>query len=328
MLGIDEAGRGPVLGSMVYGVCYCPISFAVPLAQLGFADSKQLNAAQRSELFSVIRNNSSIGWFVDIISPSSMSWKMLARQKTSLNAISHSSAMELIQKVLDQGINVQQVFVDTVGDPGKYQAKLKEAFPFIGEITVSKKADSLFPIVSAASIAAKVTRDEELENWKFPEESAGQLEIRGSKKRNRSAIAAPHFSREFGSGYPGDAVTKQWLQNSFHPVFGFPSIVRFSWSTVKKILEEQGESVEWGDVDSDEENGAEDEMIKAIPKIDSFFDRLKQNVQGGNKKQKDESSGSANEAIVRSVQDSRALPQRKRAKWMQQSGLALTTNFA
>lgn len=53
-------------------------------------------------------------------------------------------------------MNPFQVYVDTVGDPEKYRVKLSEIFPAI-KFVVAKKADSLYPVVSGASIVAKVT---------------------------------------------------------------------------------------------------------------------------------------------------------------------------
>lgn len=57
--------------------------------------------------------------------------------------------------LLQTHINDIQIYVDTVGPPEKYQDKLTALFPGI-KCVVAKKADSIYPIVSAASICAKV----------------------------------------------------------------------------------------------------------------------------------------------------------------------------
>eukprot|EP00966_Prymnesium_polylepis_P089719 2077484-Prymnesium_polylepis.1 len=63
---------------------------------------------------------------------------------------------------MDKGINLKYLYVDTVGDPDRYRQKLEGLFPSL-VITVEKKADSKFPVVSAASICAKVCRTRHVE---------------------------------------------------------------------------------------------------------------------------------------------------------------------
>ena len=66
-----------------------------------------------------------------------------------------------------------------------------------------------------------------------------QLSIQKSSKE---------FTSKWGSGYPGDAVTKKFLQENLNDLFGFPSIVRFSWKTAENILEEKGIKVQFEEV--------------------------------------------------------------------------------
>lgn len=232
---------------MVYGIAFCPISKQSILKELGCADSKQLTEEQREQIF-VSSNQkedstASVGWAVDLISPNEISNSMLSRVKRSLNEVSMDSAIGLIKKALELEVDVAEIYVDTVGPPEKYQAKLEAIFPKI-KITVAKKADSTYPIVSLASICAKVSRDHALKIWQFREDTEVPEE-------------------GFGSGYPGDPVTKRFLKE-VEPVFGFPRIVRFSWSTAVNALEGNAFAVEF------EEDEAP-EKASSSKKMTSFF---------------------------------------------------------
>lgn len=236
VLGIDEAGRGPVLGPMVYGIAYCPVDMNSDLKALGVDDSKKLTEEEREGLLQkVLDNKDYLGWAVDILSPTFISRSMYRRGKYNLNTMSHDTAIGLVKGAISAGVNVSEVYVDTVGPPEKYQAMLQGIFPDL-TIVVAKKADSLYPCVSAASICAKVARDHALRDWKFPE--------------------GPSVTGPWGSGYPGDPVTKKFLQEQLEPVFGFPGIVRFSWKTAEKIIDEKGIGMKWEEVEPEEEETA------------------------------------------------------------------------
>ena len=156
ILGIDEAGRGPVLGPMVYGISFCPLEKNEDLKNLGVDDSKALTEAKREDLLKKLQDNSDyIGYAIHVLSSRYISTSMYRRSKYNLNTMSHDTAIDLVKLALEKGVQVAEIYVDTVGPPEKYQAKLQEIFP-AQKVTVAKKADSLYPCVSAASICAKV----------------------------------------------------------------------------------------------------------------------------------------------------------------------------
>lgn len=199
-----------------------------------FADSKTLTAEHRSELFEEIKNDPNIGYAIDSISAFRISSSMLSWNRVSLNALAEESTCKLITSVLQQGVNVTEVYIDTVGDADKYQKRLSQRFPGL-KFTVCPKADALYPVVSAASIVAKVTRD------------------------NAMTESIASEERRHGSGYPSDPVTKQWLEKSVTPIFGYPSMVRFSWSTCTTIMDAQCAQVSW---ECENEDGNTQQSLK------------------------------------------------------------------
>lgn len=97
----------------------------------------------------MIKIEHKLGFVVNVLSPNLISNSMLKRSKYNLNELSHDTAIGLIRRVKDAGVLIKEVYVDTVGPPEKYELKLKKLFPGI-KIKVAKKADSLYPVVSAA----------------------------------------------------------------------------------------------------------------------------------------------------------------------------------
>ena len=228
-LGVDEAGRGPVLGPMVYGIAYSLLSFLKCLQkQYGFADSKQLTGDKRELLFKMMEDthienglSKHVGWATTTMTAKDISLGMLrlvsnGKGVYNLNEQAHDATIELIRLILSKGVNLTAIYVDTVGPPATYQAKLKKLFPTI-DITVTKKADSIYPIVSTASVVAKVTRDL---NLKYANQHINLLK-----------------NHALGSGYPSDPNTSFWLNHNVDPIFGWCfGFIRFSWQTAKDCL--------------------------------------------------------------------------------------------
>ncbi|KAI5926086.1 ribonuclease H2 subunit A [Camillea tinctor] len=262
VLGVDEAGRGPVLGPMVYGVFYLPIPLSTPLLQTAhhFDDSKVLNPTVRSDLMRALCTpaselHGSCGWAIRSLSARDIGAGMLRPAGAgayNLNAQAQDATVSLIQGVLDRGVNVREIYVDTVGPPAAYQRRLERFFPSV-RITVAKKADSLYPCVSAASVCAKVTRDAALE---VLYEARAELNKRnggnGKEGGEEEEAEVEEEEESWGSGYPSDGRCVSWLRKNMHPVFGWGPECRFSWGTAKDMLETKGGvKVEWP-VDEDD----------------------------------------------------------------------------
>jgi ribonuclease H2 subunit A len=251
VLGVDEAGRGPVLGPMIYGAFYLPIELHHSLlaSTYHFDDSKVLTPLVRTNLTKAVCTEGSdlhrsCGWSIKSLSARDIGAGMLKNGGSyNLNAQAMDATIEIIRGVMDQGVNVREVYIDTIGNPAVYQKKLEKVFPTI-KITVEKKADSLFPCVSAASVVAKVTRDVSCE-----------LLYEGYASLNGEGVTSAE-GPVWGSGYPSDARCVNWLKSELNPLFGFGNECRFSWGTIKDLMELKwggGLKVDWPE-DQDEDN--------------------------------------------------------------------------
>jgi len=204
ILGIDEAGRGPVVGPLVICGVLLSKSKLGELLGRGIKDSKLLSSSRRQTLKGEIESLAE-GVEMVIISPSEI-------DNCNMGDLELKGMAKIINRFLPD-----QVFVDApTSRPLSYERKIRSLLfsKLRVELVVENRADKNYPIVGAASILAKVERDRRV---RLLEKKYGTL----------------------GSGYPSDPRTIGFLRNYFRLYGDFPTVVRRRWRTIQKLKEEK-----------------------------------------------------------------------------------------
>lgn len=206
--GIDEAGRGPVIGPLILcGVCFEESKLPF-LKEIGVRDSKKLSPKRRKELAKTIKDNC---FSFEIIKVSAKEIDKRETIRITLNQLEEQKMADIINKLKPDVIYIDAVDVNE----DRFGKSIKRSLDYSPNKIISKhRADDIYPIVSAASIIAKDTRDDVIDKLK---EKYG----------------------EFGSGYPSDKRTTDFLRNWAIKNKNFPPFVRKSWETTKTILEQE-----------------------------------------------------------------------------------------
>ncbi|MFH1445692.1 MAG: ribonuclease HII [Nanoarchaeota archaeon] len=215
--GIDEAGRGAVIGPLVVAGVSIPKENEHKLIKLNLKDSKLLSAKQREDFAKKIEKIAK-----DIIVVKVAACKIDSYRSEGIN-LNKLEAMKFAD-ILDY-LNPSMAYIDCPDTvPSRLELFLKTTTKSNSVLCVEHKADMNYPIVSAASIIAKVTRDAEVEKLK-----------------------KEHKLDNFGSGYPSDPLTKQWMEDWLKTNKKFPDCVRKSWMTTEVMManKEQSKLGQW-----------------------------------------------------------------------------------
>jgi ribonuclease HII len=151
LVGIDEAGRGSVLGPLVYGLAFWSVRDE-PSIPKQFKDSKQLSEDLRTSLMDVIVGNPAIGFAARIIHASEVSRNMLRVRPYNLNQMSFDAVFEMIRSLIALGVKIRTCYIDTIGNPVHYQQRLRNTFGTGIEFIVESKCDANYAPCSAASV--------------------------------------------------------------------------------------------------------------------------------------------------------------------------------
>lgn len=226
-IGLDEAGRGCVLGPLfVASVIFESEDDDKYFEELGVKDSKQLAAKKREDLFEVITSKCS--FFYDAVYPEQIDSENLNYLEFCLMTSLSSSAIEKSVN-LHEDIPKFEIYIDCPETNCKkhaFEIKTVVSHSWIVDLNIisEHKADDKYIIVGASSIVAKVLRDRE---------------IKKIKKKYNSEYG------DIGSGYPSDWKTKKFLEDFFRKNKSFPPEARMKWGTVEKIRRMNSENSEF-----------------------------------------------------------------------------------
>lgn len=210
VLGLDEAGRGPVVGSMFIGG-FITDEEDIELENLDVKDSKKLSDEKRERLRSKLEKYGDV--FLKEVSASEVDD---LRKVMSLNKIEVLAFANVIERA-----DPDKVIIDLPEpDAAKFISKIKRELPdkfSNSEYVAEHGADDKYPVVSAASIAAKSARENHVEELH------------------------QKYGYDFKSGYPHDKPTINFLEKYLEEKGEMPQETRMSWSTAQRIVKENSQ---------------------------------------------------------------------------------------
>jgi ribonuclease HII len=198
-VGVDEAGKGPVLGSM-FAAAVRADPGDLPA---GVADSKSLSPERREELARGIREAA------DAVAVAEVPVGRIDDPEANMNALTVAAHAEALAGAAGEGDGAYVDAGDT--DAVRFERNVGEAVPFALDVRAEHGADETYPVVSAASVVAKVERDAHVVSL------AGEY-------------------GEVGSGYPGDPATREFLRAYVADHGRLPACARESWQTSRDVL--------------------------------------------------------------------------------------------
>lgn len=201
--GIDEAGRGPVLGPLVVGISVISKDAESKLVKLGVKDSKLLAEKKRYEMEPKLRK-ALLEYSVLAVQPKEIDALMARRSLNEIEAMKMGALINGLKSKPDV------IYIDCPDIiPETFIRRLKKYCDTDARIVAEHKADQKYPIVSAASVLAKVSRDTEIK------------------------LLCKKYG-ELGSGYPHDELTVSFLKDFMDKNNCLPPIARKSWDTARR----------------------------------------------------------------------------------------------